>query len=68
MEPAVYSEARTKVYGRTSSLKKQLTREIDCLERQLERLKLRNDFLDFTTLQTYQDMISSRRDMVENLP
>lgn len=68
MNPAIYTQIQTEVSGRTVALKKQLCREIDCLERQLERLRLRNDMLDLTTRKTYEDMINSRRDIVENLP
>lgn len=51
-----------------SFLKQQLVREITCLERQLERVRLRHDFADDTTLQTYEEMIESRRKMLHNLP
>jgi hypothetical protein len=52
----------------TSILKQQLVREITCLERQLERIRMRDDFADDYTLQTYEDMIESRRKMLHNLP
>ena len=52
----------------TSILKQQLVREITCLERQLERIRMRDDFADDHTLQTYEDMIESRRKMLHNLP
>lgn len=51
-----------------SLLKQQLTREIACLERQLERVRSRHEFAEYTTLQTYEEMIESRRAMLENLP
>lgn len=51
-----------------SILKQQLVREITCLERQLERVRLRDDFADDATLQTYEEMIESRRKMLHNLP
>ena len=51
-----------------SILKQQLVREITCLERQLERVRLRHDFADDSTLQTYEEMIESRRKMLHNLP
>lgn len=51
-----------------SILKQQLVREITCLERQLERVRLRNDLADDSTLQTYEEMIESRRKMLHNLP
>jgi|GEM_PF-990014 hypothetical protein len=52
----------------TSILKQQLVREITCLERQLERIRLRDECADDYTLQTYEDMIESRRKMLDNLP
>lgn len=52
----------------TSILKQQLVREITCLERQLERIRMRDQFADDTTLQTYEEMIESRRKMLYNLP
>jgi len=55
-------------YNNTSLIRQQLVREITCLERQLERLRLRDELLDLTTLQTYEEMISSRRDMLDSLP
>lgn len=56
------------VFNNTSVLQQQLIREITGLERQLERLRLRDEFLDLSTLQTYEEMISSRKDMLSNLP
>lgn len=56
------------VLNNTTFLHQQLIREITCLERQLERLRLRDDFLDLSTLQTYEEMINSRKLMLENLP
>lgn len=52
----------------SSMLKQQLVREITCLERQLERVRLRDEFADDATLQTYEEMIESRRKMLHNLP
>ncbi len=51
-----------------SILKQQLVREISCLERQLERVRMRDQFADDSTLTTYEDMIDSRRKMLNNLP
>lgn len=48
-------------------LRKQLEREIACLERQLDRLKYLEGRLDDITLRTYEDMIHSRRDMLAEL-
>ncbi|TVZ37246.1 hypothetical protein P886_1587 [Alteromonadaceae bacterium 2753L.S.0a.02] len=55
-------------YNNTSLMRQQLIREITCLERQLERLRLRDELLDFSTLQTYEEMISSRKELLDNLP
>lgn len=52
----------------TSILKQQLVWEITCLERQLERIRMRDQFADEVTLQTYEEMIESRRKMLYNLP
>ena len=49
-------------------LKRQLVREISCLERQLERVRTHDEFADFATLQTYEEMIESRRRMLRNMP
>lgn len=51
----------------TTVLRKQLQREISCLELQLERLRRRDEFLDLVTQQTYEEMISSRKDMLNSL-
>ena len=51
----------------TRILRKQLQREITCLELQLDRLRRRDEYLDVITLHTYEEMISSRRDMLESL-
>ena len=48
-------------------LKQQLAREITSLEGQLYRLRTRNDMIDFNTLQTYEDMILSRKRMLDRL-
>ncbi|ACR12039.1 hypothetical protein [Teredinibacter turnerae] len=55
-------------YNNTSVMRQQLIREITCLERQLERLRLRDEMLDFATLQTYEEMISSRKELLDSLP
>lgn len=48
-------------------LEKQLKREIVCLERQVSRLQLLSPRLDDKTLSTYQEMIATRRAMLEEL-
>lgn len=54
--------------NKVSGLRKQLMREIHCLEQQLERIKQRGDLFDLTTLKTYEEMINSRRESLDNLP
>lgn len=55
-------------FQETSILKQQLVREITCLERQLERIRMRDANTDETTLVTYEEMIECRRKMLHNLP
>lgn len=55
-------------YSDTSRARKQLIREISCLERQLQRMKQRDSVLDVTTERTYAEMIYSRREMLDALP
>lgn len=50
-----------------SLLKQQLAREISSLEGQLYRLQSRNDLIDYSTLQTYEDMIASRIRLLDGL-
>lgn len=49
------------------NLRAQLEREISCLVKQLERLKYFDGYLDNSTIKTYEDMISSRKDMLGEL-
>ena len=51
----------------TTLLKQQLAREITSLEGQLYRLRTRNDAVDYSTIQTYEDMIISRKRMLDGL-
>ena len=55
-------------FNRTDPLRMQLIREITCLERQLEHLKLEQVRVDFSMMQTYKEMIHSRREMLGSLP
>lgn len=45
----------------------QLNREITCLQRQLDRLLLLDGHLDSRTLDTYREMITTRREMLVEL-
>lgn len=49
------------------SLKAQLEREISCLVKQLDRLKYLDAYLDTSTIKTYEEMISNRKDMLGEL-
>ncbi|WP_086929607.1 hypothetical protein [Agarilytica rhodophyticola] len=54
-------------FNDSDALISQLKREISCLERQFERLKLLDGKLDTGTANTYRDMIFSRKEMLQNL-
>lgn len=49
-------------------VKEQLIREITNLERQLEHMRINDDTIDFSMVQTYKEMIHSRREMMAHLP
>ena len=51
----------------TGLIRRQLQREISCLERQLERIRRVEEFRDLVTLQTYEEMINSRKEMLADL-
>ncbi len=51
----------------TRLLKLQLAREIASLEGQLFRLRTRNDVIDYTTIETYEEMLLSRQRILETL-
>lgn len=53
--------------GGALRMEQQLIREISCLKRQLERLRLRPDLLDAVTIKTYEEMILSREAALQNL-
>lgn len=48
-------------------LRKQLMREITCLERQLSRLNLRPEMMPPLTIKTYEDMIASRKFILDEV-
>lgn len=52
----------------TEQLQSQLLAEITRFERQLGSLKLNNDSVDFAMIQTYKELIHSRKDMLSQLP
>ena len=49
-------------------LKEHLISEITHLERQCERLRIESDTIDFSMLQTYKEMIHSRKELLAGLP
>ena len=51
----------------SDALVSQLEREVACLERQLDRLRLLNCGLDPRTENTYQDMIGCRKNMISQI-
>ncbi len=53
---------------RADLLRDKLLREISDYERQLAELKLNGTRVDFTMIQTYKELINSRRDMLKRLP
>jgi len=55
-------------FNSTCLLKEQLIREITSLERQRDSVRLVNNTVDFSMLQTYKEMIHSRREMLSELP
>lgn len=52
----------------TNMLKQHLISEITHLERQCEQLRIESDTVDFSMLQTYKEMIHSRKEMLAELP
>jgi hypothetical protein len=55
-------------FNNTYLLKEQLIREITSLERQRENVRMTDKTVDFSMLQTYKEMIHSRREMLAGLP
>lgn len=49
-------------------LQQQLEKEVVCLVRQLDRVRMDGSPSDRVTLKTYENMIESRRKMLHNLP
>lgn len=63
------SSSTTFNVGRHSNtqLRNQLMREISCLERHLDRLKASGHMKNQITLDTYKDMIVSRKNLLSDL-
>ncbi|MFT5691049.1 MAG: hypothetical protein ACI92E_000374 [Oceanicoccus sp.] len=51
----------------TSVLKEQLLKEVRALEKQAKQLQLTEDGVDFSMIQTYREMISSREKLFTQL-
>ena len=51
----------------TSEVKKRLLQELVELEKQRDELESQTDFVDFSMMQTYQEMIHSRRVQMNQL-
>ncbi len=51
-----------------TKVKEQLIREITNLERQLEHRRVNDDRVDYSMVQTYKEMIHSRKEMLGHLP
>lgn len=49
-------------------LREHLISEITHLERQCEQLRRESDSVDFSMLQTYKEMIHSRKELLAGLP
>ncbi len=67
-QPSEDKPPHPRAAGEASILKQQLMREIACLERQLERVRSREEFAEYSTIQTYEEMINDRYKMLESLP
>ncbi len=52
----------------TNIMREKLVREITGLERDLQRLALSDDAIDFSMEQTYREMIHERREMLLAIP
>lgn len=55
-------------FNRTEPLREKLIGEITRFERQLDSLKLKDQTVDFSMIQTYKELIHSRKEMLNRLP
>lgn len=53
---------------RNDSLRAKLLAEISEYQRQQDALKLSGNYVNFTMIQTYKELIASRREMLSRLP
>lgn len=54
--------------NRTEQLREKLIAEITQYERQLVALKLDNNRVDFSMIQTYKELIHARQELLNSLP
>lgn len=55
-------------FNRTEQLQEQLIAEITAFERQLDSAEMHGEQEDFSMIQTYKELIHSRRTMLDKLP
>lgn len=53
---------------RNDNLRAKLLAEISEYQRQQDALKLSGNYVNFTMIQTYKELIASRREMLNRLP
>lgn len=53
---------------RTDNLRAKLMAEISEYQRQQDGLKLNGNYVNFTMIQTYKELIAARREMLKRLP
>ncbi len=54
--------------SRTDQLRAKLMGEVSEYERQLSELKANGNYVNFTMIQTYKELIAARKDMLGRLP
>lgn len=54
--------------ARTEDLRAKLMAEISEYQRQQDALKLNGNYVNFTMIQTYKELIAARREMLKHLP
>lgn len=55
-------------FNPTEQLREKLIGEITRFERQLDSIKLRDQTVDFSMIQTYKELIQCRKAMLDQLP
>lgn len=54
--------------ARTDALRAKLMGEISEYQRQQDAIKLNGNYVNFTMIQTYKELIAARREMLKHLP